>query len=231
MIGICDLAAGVADLLSAQYRDGAPRTVADVQDRADPGAAPPVNVLRRQAGRPRPCWADRALLSALARLLPRARRRGLFVTPGTLMRWHADLLRRRWATKRQQPGRPPTASSLRRLVLRLAEENPQWDTNVSPQNLLVWALRSVPPRSGRSLNALESVPATLGPHLDRVPAQPSPRDSRLRRLPLRHRAAHQALRHRSRRTRHRRVHILGITAHHPRHHRTSHRRLDCPASP
>jgi hypothetical protein len=65
-------------------------------------------VLRRQVARPRPSWADRAVIAALARLLPRARRFGLFVTPGTVLRWHADLVKRRWTYKRTHPGRPPT---------------------------------------------------------------------------------------------------------------------------
>jgi hypothetical protein len=54
-------------------------------------------VLRRQRAAPRPSWADRAILSALARLLPRRRRHHLFVTPRTLLRWHADLVKRRWS--------------------------------------------------------------------------------------------------------------------------------------
>nr|WP_250574097.1 hypothetical protein [Nonomuraea sediminis] len=83
-------------------------------------------VLRRQVARPRPSWADRAVISALAWLLSRAGRRRLFVTPGTLLRWHADLVRRRWTFKRRSHGRPPIRVSIRTLVLRLARENPLW---------------------------------------------------------------------------------------------------------
>lgn len=81
------------------------------------------SVLRRQVARPKPSWADRALISALARLLPRPRRIGLLVTPGTLRRWHADLVKRRWTCKRTAPGRPPARPTIHALVLRLAAEN------------------------------------------------------------------------------------------------------------
>ena len=57
-----------------------------------------VSVLRRQVGPPQPSWADRALLSALARLLPKTRRRQLFVTPSTLSPWHSDVITRRGTT-------------------------------------------------------------------------------------------------------------------------------------
>jgi hypothetical protein len=83
-------------------------------------------VMRRQVARPKPSWADRALISALARLLPNPRRIGLLVTPGTLLRWHADLVKRRWTYKRKTPGRPPVRPTIRALVLRLAAENPTW---------------------------------------------------------------------------------------------------------
>jgi putative transposase len=83
-------------------------------------------VLRRQVARPRLPWADRAVIAALTRLLPRSRRAGLFVTPGTVLRWHADLVKRRWTYKRIRPGRPPTRSPIRELVLRMAAENPGW---------------------------------------------------------------------------------------------------------
>ena len=75
-------------------------------------------------------WADRAWLTLLAGLLPidRLARLRLIVTPGTLIRWHRDLLRRRWAhrSKRKHPGRPPTHQRVRTLVLRLARENSCW---------------------------------------------------------------------------------------------------------
>lgn len=83
-------------------------------------------VLRRQVARPRPSWADRALISALVRALSRTRRLQLFVTPGTLLRWHADLVKRRWTFTRRRPGRPPTRPSIRAVIVRMARENPNW---------------------------------------------------------------------------------------------------------
>jgi hypothetical protein len=50
----------------------------------------------------------------------------LFVTPGTLLRWHADLVKRRWTYQRRPPGRPLTRPSTRELILRMAHENPGW---------------------------------------------------------------------------------------------------------
>ena len=83
-------------------------------------------VLRRQVARPRLSSASRAVVTALAGLLPNTRRLGVLVTPGTLLRWHADLVKRRWTCKRQRPGRPPTGPAVRQLVLRLAAQNPTW---------------------------------------------------------------------------------------------------------
>jgi putative transposase len=82
-------------------------------------------ILRRQVARPRIDWADRAVLAGLSRLLPRSVWRGLFVQPTTVLRWHRDLIRRRW-TYSHRRGRPRVAAEIRTLVLRMARENPTW---------------------------------------------------------------------------------------------------------
>ena len=82
---------------------------------------------RRQPRRPKLDWADRALLAVLLGVIPKARRHGLrlLVTPDTILRWHRDIVRRRWATRsmRGRTGRPAIRRNIKALVLRLAREN------------------------------------------------------------------------------------------------------------
>jgi putative transposase len=85
-----------------------------------------LDVLRRQVERPSLRSSDRAFLAAASRLLPPRRRHGLLVTPQTLLRWHRELVRRRWTYASVRPGRPSIDAEKRELVLRLARENPRW---------------------------------------------------------------------------------------------------------
>ena len=69
-------------------------------------------------------WTDRAVIAALSRLLPVRRQLGLLVTPCTILRWHRQLLARRWTTQPARPGRPAIPAGVRGLVIRLATQNP-----------------------------------------------------------------------------------------------------------
>jgi transposase InsO family protein len=91
-----------------------------------------IAVLERQLGENRVQFgpADRAFLAALLVPLPREllRRLRQLVRPDTVLRWHRDLMRQRHARtcRSKRPGRPPTARSIRLLILRLVRENPSW---------------------------------------------------------------------------------------------------------
>ena len=87
-----------------------------------------VAVLQRQVKVPRLSWADRAVLAALARLVPgrQLRQLRLIVSPRTLLRWHASLVWRKWTYPRRASGRPRAASTIRELVLEMARDNAGW---------------------------------------------------------------------------------------------------------
>jgi putative transposase len=83
-------------------------------------------VLHRQNQRPKLDPADRTLLAAISRVLPRARWSCFFVKPDTLLRWHRRLVAGSWTYPHRQTGRPPLATHLQQLIVQLATENPRW---------------------------------------------------------------------------------------------------------
>jgi putative transposase len=102
-------------------------------DRADVAREIEILVLRHQLhvlsrGRRLPLRRrDRILLAAASRLLPRGRWPSFPVSPQTVLRWHRELVRRKWTYRsKRRPGRPRIATEVATLVLRLARENPRW---------------------------------------------------------------------------------------------------------
>ncbi len=82
-------------------------------------------MLRRANPRLRLNRADRAVLAALIRLLPKRLRMHRLVTPGTILRWHRRLITRKW-TYPHRTGRPPVSAEIATLIKQLATENRGW---------------------------------------------------------------------------------------------------------
>jgi transposase InsO family protein len=85
-----------------------------------------VKVLSRDARRPRLRKRDRILLAAASRVVPRHRWKVFLVTPRTLLRWHRELIRRKWTYCRHGPGRPALDQEKVELIVRMAKENSRW---------------------------------------------------------------------------------------------------------
>jgi putative transposase len=106
-----------------------------------------LTVLRRQISRPRFEPADRALLAAVSRMLPRSVWSCFLVKPDTLLRWHRQLVKGVWTYPRRGPGRPPLDPEVQQLIVRLARRTPAGATSASNASCCTSAFGSRPPRS------------------------------------------------------------------------------------
>lgn len=122
MISACVRQAGLPADGDRGYLARVAGAVLLVQGRGDTRASARGRGVAPATPRPHLSWTERAVLAALARVLPKALRACRIVTPGTLLRWHRRKAAARWRQPRS-PGRPPIPDELVALILRLAREN------------------------------------------------------------------------------------------------------------
>ncbi len=125
-----------------------------------------VKVLQRQVKRPRLNRLDRVLFAAASTRLPRGSWSSFMVRPETLLRWHRELVRRKWTYRRMgHPGRPPVEPDLRALIVRLGRENPRWGYQRIRGNLLKLGIRvsATTVRTILRRSGLDPAPRRTGP--------------------------------------------------------------------
>jgi hypothetical protein len=125
-----------------------------------------VRILQRQVTRPRLHRLDRVLLAAASRAMPRSTWSSFIVRPQTLLRWHRELVGRKWSyNRRGRPGRPPIDPAVRALIVRLGRDNPRWGYQRIRGELLKLGLR-VPATTVRTIllrHGLDPAPRRPGP--------------------------------------------------------------------
>ena len=122
-----------------------------------------IAVLRRRVAQPKPDWADRAVIAALMRLLPRHLRLHRIVTPGTLLAWHRRLIRKKW-TYPNTTGRPPVPEEIRELSGGWPVRTRGGDTGVSRVSSSALGTASARERSAGSWPPPGSRPHHAGRH-------------------------------------------------------------------
>jgi putative transposase len=176
-----------------------------------------VKVLQRQVKRPRLNRLDRVLLAAASRAMTRSRWSSFVVRPETLLRWHRELVRKKWTQRRTgHPGRPPIEPDVRDLIVRLGRENPRWGYQRIRGELLKLEIRisATTVRTILLRHGLDPAPRRAGPTWTSVPLSHRRRgSSRPTSSPSRRSGSRRSTSFFFIELATRRVHVAGVTAH------------------